>query len=139
MNHLIPLRRHRPIITLGALVAVCLIGVDPAAAQPPPGFWNPGQPLPPGPFFGAPALPRPVPIPPYRMPVPPQVPLPYTFAPGAPWPGMTGPTDRCLVVAPGQNDSRFIVTASADIDPGIFREPRVHGLPVRPARWRSGR
>jgi hypothetical protein len=139
MSYVIPLRRHRSLPTLGMLVIVCLMHADLAVAEPPPGFWNPGQPLPPGPFFGAPAIPRPVPIPPYRVPFPPQVPNPYTLAPITPLPGMSGSTDRCLVVASGQNDPRFLVTASAGIDPGIIKAPRVQGLPVRPARWRSGR
>jgi hypothetical protein len=139
MNQFILLRRHIPLRTAGALVIACLLCADLAAAEPPPWVWNPGQPLPPGPFFGAPALPRPVPIPPYRIPLPPQVPNPYTLAPITPLPGMTGSTDRSLVVASGQNDPRFLVTASPGIDPAIIKEPRVQGLPVRPARWRSGR
>jgi hypothetical protein len=129
MNHLIPLRRHGPRLMLGVLVGACLLSIDPAAAQPPPPWvWGP---VPPGPFFGAPAPPGPVPIPP-----PAPIPGPDPFDPPVPVPGATATssTDRCLVVVPGQNDRRFIVTASARVDPGIFREPRVQGLPVRRAR-----
>jgi len=43
-------------------------------------------------------------------------------------------TDRCLVV-PSEVDPRSIKEA-ASIDPGIFKEPRVVGLPIRtPWRW----
>jgi hypothetical protein len=139
MDQFILLRRYIPLCPAGALIIACLLCADLATAEPPPWVWSPGQPLPPGPFFRARAFPRPVPIPPYRIPLPPQVPSPYTLAPITPLPGMTGSTDRFLVVAPVQNDSRFVVTSWANIDPGIIHAPQVQGLPVRPARWRSGR
>jgi hypothetical protein len=53
-------------------------------------------------------------------------------------PGLTGSTDRCLVVSAPQNDARMIVTASAAIDPGMIKESRVQGLPIRsPGGWQG--
>jgi hypothetical protein len=44
-----------------------------------------------------------------------------------------------LLVAPVQNDSRFVVTSSASLDGAIIHRPRVQGVPVRPGGWNSGR
>jgi hypothetical protein len=57
--------------------------------------------------------------------------MPYAWPYFEQVPGMTGPTDRSLIVASAQIDPRLVVTASANIDPGIIKEPRVHGVPIR--------
>jgi hypothetical protein len=51
---------------------------------------------------------------------------------------MTVSTDRCLVIASG-NDPGFLKTANTAIDPGIFATSKVQGLPVQPPRWVPGR
>jgi hypothetical protein len=111
------------------VVLEAVLGGALAAAEPLPRHRLPRHPVPPrGPFFGVPALPSPIPIP-----MMPQFPVP----PVLPEIATTGPTDRCLVI-PAPIDPRSLKVA-ASVDPGIFKEPRVQGLPVGSPGWRPWR
>ncbi|MEA2630693.1 MAG: hypothetical protein QOE66_912 [Chloroflexota bacterium] len=126
-----PMRGSRPLRVLGMVVVLeAVLGGALAAAEPLPRHRLPRHPVPPwGPFFGVPALPSPIPMLPL-FPVPPDLPQIAT----------TGPTDRCLVI-PAPIDPRSLKVAES-VDPGIFKEPRVQGLPVRtaePTRTSSSR
>jgi hypothetical protein len=119
--------------------------VEPA---PPPRPWHPSPGVPPrGPFFGGPAVPNPIPGPmpvpvpnPYSFPIPRgyPFPLPNGLPPGAFELGVTGSTDRSLVIASG-NDPGSLRRADTAIDPGIFARPMVQGLPIQRPRWVPGR
>jgi len=152
MKGTIPIRASR---LLRALVTVLVVGVtcaDLAAVEPapPPRPWRPVPTVPPrGPFFGGPAFPNPIPGPmpmpipvpnPYPFPIPPQYPfqLPNGLPPGSFELGVTGSTDRCLVIASG-NDPGSLQRADPAIDSGIFARPKVQGLPIQPPRWVPGR
>jgi len=134
MTKITPLRGSTTIYSTGLAAAVVVVLAGPlSAGEPPPHPWLPAFPSPPrGPFFGAPALPSPIPLP-----FVPQYPrLPQSAIP--PLPSQANPdvsTDRCLIT-PSEVDPLSIKEA-ASIDPGIFKEPRVVGLPIRtPGRWR---
>lgn len=142
MRKSIPMRIPSLLRAPGTVALAAILCVDLAAAEPPPAprGWRPGPPAvaPRGPFFGVPAIPQPIPNPipippgfPNQPPFPPQVLIPYSVVPGTSVPGLTGPIDRCLVVAPVQGDSRFLVTASNEIDPRFIHESSVQGLPAR--------
>jgi hypothetical protein len=46
--------------------------------------------------------------------------------------------DPCVVITEASIDPDFAIPASASIDPGIFAEPSVRGLPYRAAAaWRD--
>jgi hypothetical protein len=135
MSKLIPMRGSRPLRALGSVVVAAVLSGDLAAAEPPSRDWHPRHRLPPrGQFFGVPALPSPIPVP---FPIPFPLPLPPELAERGVT--VTGPTDRCLVIVPPSIDPRFVKTAATSIDPGIFAEPRVQGLAIRPPGWRTGR
>ena len=140
MSKPISLLASRTLCALGTVVIVVVLSGDLAAGEPAPGVWVPGPPpVPPrGPLFVVPAIPSPIPIPlpiPNRPPFPLRFPFSYPYAAVTPVPGSTDP---CLVVASPETDSRFVVTASAAIDPGFIKEPRVEGLPIRsPGEWQG--
>jgi len=131
------LQGSRPLRALGIVVVVHVLGGVLAAAEPARRGGLPGRSVVPRrPFFGAPAVPSPFPSPsPFSFSFPnvPQVPVPPALS-GF---GVTSPTDRCLVI-PSPIDPRSLKVA-ASIDPGIFAEPRVQGLPVARPEWRPRR
>jgi len=135
MRNAYAIRRLRPVCTLGSAAFLgAVLGGELAAGAPPPRDFVPGRPVPPrGRFFGPPAIPSPIPAP-YWFPVPEGNPNLAPLLPVVPGLGVTGPTDRCLVNPPSI-DPGSIKTA-ASIDPGIFAEPRVQGLPIRTSGWR---
>jgi hypothetical protein len=123
-----PMRAPRPLCALGLVVVLVAVpGGVLTAAEPIPRRPTP----PPWPFFGGPAVPSPIP---FAFPNLPRLPIP----PGLPQFGAGVPTDRCLVVARPIDPRSLKVAASMSIDPGIFAEPKVQGLPVEPpviGRW----
>jgi hypothetical protein len=138
MSKSIPMGGSRPLRALGAVVVAAVLSGDLVAAEPPSRDWQRLRPVPPrGPFFGVPAPPSPIPNP-FPIPNPNPFALPEPLAPELWEQGVTGPTDRCLLIAP-PIDPRSVRTAASTIDPGIFAEPRVQGLAIRPRVWRPGR
>jgi hypothetical protein len=139
----IPVRAPTLLFALATVLVAAVLCVDLAAVEPPPASWawRPGPAVPPrGPFFGGQVLPSPIPFPnpnPFPFPLQPQFPFPKGLPPGAFEPGATGSTDRCLIIA-SEIDPGFLKTAAGGIDPGIFKEPRVQGLPIRsPGGWQG--
>ena len=154
MRKSIPIRASWPLRALVTVVVAAVLCVDLAAMEPPPPPrpWRPLPAVPPrGPFFGGQAVPNPIPVPmPMPIPVPNPNPFPFPLQPqyqfqlpnglppGSLGLGAAGSTDRCLVIASG-NDPGSIKTADTAIDSGIFARPKVHGLPIQPPRWVPGR
>ena len=154
MRKSIPIRASWPLRALVTVFVAAFMCIDLAAEEPasPPRPWRPLPAVPPrGPFFGGQAFPNPIPVPmpmpipvpnpnPFPFPLQPQYPfqLPNGLPPGSFELGATGSTDRCLVIASG-NDPGSIKTADTAIDSGIFARPKVHGLPIQPPRWVPGR
>jgi hypothetical protein len=141
MRSLNPSRRPGSLRVPGMVVAAAALGLglfqvrDLAAGE------KPTRGMPRGSHFGPAVSPEPNPNPiPSPIPVPAPFPFPFPFAvfPGLTGAGMTGPTDRCLIVAPATLDARSIRTADASIDAGIFGRPGVQGLPVRGPSTRQG-